>query len=98
MDIKMITRTRNRIYFFAFIALFSFVFTFVTFAAPPASPYNPGETLDPGCVPGGTNCTVASPVITGSASSGLVTFWNGTSTLSGTSTLTWDNTNLRLGI
>ncbi|MDQ3014849.1 MAG: hypothetical protein M3Q73_03225, partial [bacterium] len=28
-------------------------------AAPPASPYTPGETLNPTCAPGDTNCTVA---------------------------------------
>jgi len=27
-------------------------------AAPPTTPYAPGETLDPGCSPGDTNCTV----------------------------------------
>src|SRR3989344_6644389 len=30
------------------------------FAAPPGSPYTPGETLDPSCAPGDTNCTVTS--------------------------------------
>ncbi|MEW5907865.1 MAG: hypothetical protein AB1643_01645 [Patescibacteria group bacterium] len=33
-------------------------------AAPPGSPYNPGETLDPGCSPGDTNCTVLAPLST----------------------------------
>jgi len=28
------------------------------FAVPPASQYSPGETLDPNCAPGATNCTV----------------------------------------
>ena len=32
-------------------------------AAPPDSPYLPGETLDPACSPGETNCTVVPPVL-----------------------------------
>lgn len=34
-----------------------FVFS-LAFAAPPTSPYAPGETLDPSCDPGDTNCSV----------------------------------------
>lgn len=30
----------------------------VMYAAPPGSAYTPGETLDPSCTPGSTNCTV----------------------------------------
>lgn len=30
----------------------------IVLAAPPGSPYSPGETLDPACAPGATNCTV----------------------------------------
>ena len=33
----------------------------IAVAAPPASKYNPGETLDPTCGPGDTNCTVQLP-------------------------------------
>ncbi len=29
----------------------------ITFATPPTSPYTAGETLDPSCAPGDTNCT-----------------------------------------
>jgi hypothetical protein len=32
-------------------------------ATPPASPYNPGATLNPDCAPGATNCTVFAPAI-----------------------------------
>src|SRR3989344_3709325 len=35
-------------------------FPLVVFAAPPTSPYAPGETLEPTCAPGDTNCTVTS--------------------------------------
>ncbi len=31
----------------------------IAYATPPGSPYNPGETLDPSCAPGDTNCSVA---------------------------------------
>ena len=33
----------------------------VVYAAPPASPYNLGETLSPNCAPGDVNCTVTPP-------------------------------------
>ncbi len=39
-----------------FLALTTFVY--YVFSAPPDSPYNPGETLSPTCVPGDANCTV----------------------------------------
>ncbi len=32
----------------------------ISFAAPPSSPYTPGETLDPTCAPGDANCYVES--------------------------------------
>lgn len=32
--------------------------TVVVYATPPGSPYGAGETLDPACVPGDTNCSV----------------------------------------
>ncbi len=35
-----------------------FVAVQVVFATPPGSAYAPGETLDPSCLPGDTNCTV----------------------------------------
>ena len=40
-----------------FLAAF---FPLVVFAAPPTSPYASGETLEPTCAPGDTNCTVTS--------------------------------------
>lgn len=43
------------------ILFFAFLFVSIVLAAPPASPYTPGETLDPSCAPGGTNCTVITP-------------------------------------
>src|SRR3989344_4374782 len=35
-----------------------FSFAIYTFAAPPTTPYDPGETLNPTCSPTDTNCTV----------------------------------------
>jgi hypothetical protein len=50
-------------------------------AAPPATKYAPGETLDPTCSPGGANCTVTAPASSGANSditsiSGLTTALN----------------------
>jgi hypothetical protein len=35
------------------------------FAVPPTDKYSPGDTLDPTCIPGSTNCTVAPPAVYG---------------------------------
>ncbi|MFA5933747.1 MAG: hypothetical protein WC795_00775, partial [Candidatus Paceibacterota bacterium] len=49
--------SRNTLFLsIAFFAIFSGALTI--FAAPPATPYNPGETLDPSCAPGSSNCSV----------------------------------------
>src|SRR3989344_3331214 len=34
----------------------------IVIAAPPTNAYNPGETLNPSCSPGDTNCTVTTPL------------------------------------
>ncbi len=39
---------------------FSFAFSIaIAYATPPGTAYDPGETLDPTCAPGDTNCTVS---------------------------------------
>src|SRR3989338_1932208 len=45
---------------FVLAGLFSF--GIYAFATPPGSAYDPGETLDPSCAPGDTNCTVTAQV------------------------------------
>lgn len=58
--IKNITtsvRTHWRLVFSLLFFIASAI-TITIFAAPSASPYTPGETLDPTCTPGSTNCTV----------------------------------------
>lgn len=60
--------------------------TLFVFATPPDSQYSPGDTLDPACTPGSTNCTVTSPVsssvttLSSLVSIGTITtgVWNGT--------------------
>jgi len=49
------------------ISLFVLAFTTVTavIAAPPGSPFDLGETLDPVCAPGDPNCTVVTPASSG---------------------------------
>lgn len=59
-----------------FVAGVSLVST--AMAAPPGSPYNLGETLQPTCAPGSANCTVVTPAASGANSditslSGLTT-------------------------
>ncbi|MEK7557006.1 MAG: hypothetical protein AAB538_03450, partial [Patescibacteria group bacterium] len=44
------------------VVLLGFIVTAV--AAPPGSPYTPGETLAPSCAPGSSNCTVLAPLST----------------------------------
>jgi len=79
------------------ILLISFVFILSAQAAPPASPYLPGETLAPNCVPSDPNCTVL-PALTGTSTIGNIGFYTGTTTISGDNNLFWDNTNKRLGV
>ncbi|MCK5319856.1 hypothetical protein KAJ61_00520, partial [Candidatus Parcubacteria bacterium] len=43
----------------------SFAFIYFAVAAPPTSPYAPGETLAPICSPGDANCTVVTPAVSG---------------------------------
>jgi hypothetical protein len=73
-----------------------FFYNFVK-AIPPLSPYLPGETLDPNCAPGDPNCTVL-PSLTGTSTPGNISFYTGTTTLSGDTELFWDNINKRLGV
>ena len=47
-------------------------------AAPPNSPYKPGETLTPSCSPGGINCTVSTPTISTSTANYIPKFTNNT--------------------
>jgi uncharacterized delta-60 repeat protein len=48
---------------FSLALFFSLTIFFLIKAAPPNTPYLPGETLDPNCAPGETNCTVYPPAI-----------------------------------
>ncbi len=48
---------RNTIFLGALLFLF-FYSAGITLATPPTTKYQPGETLDPSCAPGGTNCSV----------------------------------------
>ncbi|HTH93427.1 MAG TPA: tail fiber domain-containing protein [Candidatus Paceibacterota bacterium] len=52
---KIFLQHKTLIVSIGFLTLFSFA---VTYATPPGSPYNAGQTLDPACVPGSSNCTV----------------------------------------
>src|SRR5574343_1634354 len=75
------------------------------FAAPPTTKYSPGDTLDPSCAPGSTNCSVAigggmeiGGTIT-SATEGSVLFAGPSGVLAQDNTnFFWDDTNNRLGI
>jgi len=48
---------------FSLALFFSLTIFFLIKAAPPNTPYLPGETLDPNCAPGDPNCTVYPPAI-----------------------------------
>src|SRR3989338_1505666 len=59
---KIKPKNRTCFYGFGTAAIFVVALVFLvpqfSFAAPPDSPYAPGETLDPVCAPGDANCTV----------------------------------------
>jgi Concanavalin A-like lectin/glucanases superfamily len=65
--------------------------TLTAFAVPPATKYIQGETLDPTCAPGDTNCTV-NPNILGDYAGGNYTIFgdNGFLTMFGTA-MVWDD-------
>ena len=44
------------------VFILTLITTTVILAAPPTNTYNPGETLNPSCSPGDTNCTVTTPL------------------------------------
>lgn len=48
-------RHKKTIFVLAFLVLYSVT---ISYAVPPLTAYNPGETLDPNCAPGDTNCLV----------------------------------------
>jgi len=52
---------RKKSFYLGIVLSLLFSFTSISFGAPPASPYNAGETLDPSCAPGDVNCTVVAP-------------------------------------
>ncbi|MBI4087436.1 MAG: hypothetical protein HY434_01235, partial [Candidatus Liptonbacteria bacterium] len=89
-------RSLQLVYLASFL-LSSFLFAPPLLAAPPSSPYTPGETLNPTCSPGDANCTVVAPPA-GTGSAGLLTYWSASSTVSSSLSLFWDNANIRLGI
>ncbi|MBI4087575.1 MAG: hypothetical protein HY434_01975, partial [Candidatus Liptonbacteria bacterium] len=89
-------RSLQLVYLASFL-LSSFLFAPPLLAAPPSSPYTPGETLNPTCSPGDANCTVVAPPA-GTGSAGLLTYWSASSTVSSSLSLFWDNPNIRLGI
>jgi len=55
-----------------------FCFAVYAFATYPDTPYSPGDTLDPGCAPGASNCSVVAPAA----------YSFGTNNFSGTGTVT----------
>src|SRR3989344_7456861 len=57
-------------------------------AAPPTSPYNPGNTLDPNCSPGDVNCTVRIP-LSGQGTSTELSFYDSSSTITSNPALTF---------
>ena len=69
------------ILFTAFV-LISF-FTKIVFATPPSSPFTPGETLDPTCLPTDTNCDVLSPLTSTNIDDATYdeATWNGVTTI-----------------
>src|SRR3989344_2982596 len=77
---------------FSVIALFAV--TFFAFAAFPATPYAPGDTLDPACSPGDTNCYVRD------APAGTTTLiqYNDGGAFSATTSLNFNATTTRFGI
>lgn len=96
---------KNRVLVISLLSILIFTCTLsYVFADPPGSAYTPGQTLQPSCDPGDTNCTVLAPFAIGtsisSATAGSVLFAGTSGVLAqDNSNLFWDDTNnqLRLG-
>ncbi|MEI6400047.1 MAG: tail fiber domain-containing protein [bacterium] len=57
MGLSVFKQHKKLLFSLAFFAVFSL--SLHIFAAPPTNPYSQGETLDPTCTPGSTNCIVS---------------------------------------
>lgn len=83
------------------IGFFCFA-VYSSYATPPSSKYTAGETLNPTCSPGDTNCSVVPLSIgdeIGSSTSGSILFADSSGNLAqDNSKLFWDDTNNRFGI
>lgn len=92
------SRIKRRALLTGIILLCLFLYSvFPVFATPPGSPYAPGQTTNPDCLPTDPNCTVSAPLVTMLSTSTNITM--GTSTLNfGTSTLYIDAFTTRVGI
>lgn len=81
-----------------------FFIAFQVLATPPGSKYTPGETLDPSCQPGDTNCTVQVGDLTqatsGTQAVGQIPFYTATGKelSKGSTSLFWDSAASLLGI
>ncbi len=95
--------TKNVCFGVIFFAALIFVFVGApkVFAAPPFSPYAPGETTNPSCGPTDPNCTVTPPLAaTTTLTTGSVPFiGNASGTVyENNANLFWNNTTDRFGI
>ncbi len=81
MIINLFTTKKALILFSAFVLIF--LFGKIVFATPPTSPYNPGEILNPTCLPLSSNCDVLSPLTSSNISDDVydATSWNGVTTI-----------------
>ncbi|HWA32091.1 MAG TPA: choice-of-anchor tandem repeat GloVer-containing protein, partial [Candidatus Paceibacterota bacterium] len=59
---KILSRNQHVVFWLLFLFLYA---AGIAYAVPPSTKYNPGETLDPNCAPGDTNCSVSLATIWG---------------------------------
>ncbi|HVY36177.1 MAG TPA: tail fiber domain-containing protein [Candidatus Paceibacterota bacterium] len=93
---------RHRRTILALLVVFFYTIT-VAYAVPPSTKYQPGETLDPGCAPGDTNCSVEIiPDQTGNSGKYLTTdgsslSWGAVSAYTASNGLTMTSNDVELG-
>lgn len=83
--------SKNKILLGSLLFLIIYSVALITFATPPGSPYTAGQTLDPACIPGSTNCTVTVDGSPGGADTNIQ--FNDSGSFGGSANFTWDNTN-----
>ena len=93
---------RNKILIGSLVFLIVYSIALISFATPPTSPYLPGETLDPACIPGSSNCTTTpfniGQTIGNSPTNGSILFVSTSGTVGQDSNFNYDDSTVKITV